>query len=293
LRVTFLIGRTTSSSTTHSNTHSSIIFIHELPEMSSQEQSQTPSSITIVALSDSHSCHPSLRDLPLADVLIHTGDSTQHGTKEELQDVITWLATLPCKNKVVIAGNHDIGLDKDCTYRSALASRAGTYATPEETDSLITTMKQQGITYLSPENSLVELHNRGTTLEIYGLPYSPLSIGPSAFMRSRSEDTWADIHGYYDILLSHSPPRGYLDRNRAGEHVGCEHFLSAIRRVRPAVAVFGHVHEARGQEEIEWGDGAVTRLYNVAVMNRDQTLSPPTVFRLPAFTTSPDLGDEE
>jgi Icc-related predicted phosphoesterase len=247
--------------------------------MPAHEQNQTSSSITIIALSDSHSSHTSLpSDWPPADVFIHTGDLTQHGTKEELEDVIAWLATLPYQHKVVIAGNHDVGLDKECTYRSALASRAGTYATPEETDTLVSTMKQQNIIYLSPENPIAELDIRGNVMKIYGLPYSPLSIGPSAFMRPRSEDSWVDVHGQYDILLSHSPPRGYLDRNRGGEHVGCEHFLSAIRRVRPAAVVFGHIHEAKGKDRIEWGDGTVTRLYNAAVMNRDQTLSPPIVF---------------
>jgi hypothetical protein len=52
------------------------------------------------------------------------------------------------------------------------------------------------------------------------------------------------------------------------------------------MAIFGHVHEARGEDGIEWGDGTVTRLYNVAVMNRDQTLSPPTVFNLTPFKVS-------
>lgn len=99
--------------------------------MSRHEQIQT-ASITIVALSGSHTSHTSLpADWPQADVFIHTGDLTQHGTKEVLEDVIAWLATLPYEHKVVIAGNHDIGLGKECTYRSALASRAGTYATPE------------------------------------------------------------------------------------------------------------------------------------------------------------------
>jgi len=59
-----------------------------------------------------------------------------------------WLATIPYESKVIIAGNHDIGLDKDCTYRSALARRAGTYPIPEETDILISTMKEKNIIYL-------------------------------------------------------------------------------------------------------------------------------------------------
>lgn len=124
---------------------------------------------------------------------------------------------------------------------------------------------------------------RGTTLTLYGLQYSPLSIGPSAFMRPRSTDSWSDIpHGPYDILLSHSPPRGHLHQNRRGQHIGCDHFLAAIQRVRPSVAIFGHVHEARGEDGIEWGDGTITRLYNIAVMNRTKRspLRPLTPFKV-------------
>jgi len=245
------------------------------------------SSITIVALSDSHSLHSSLSaDWPPADVLVHAGDLTQYGTKDELQSVIAWLATLPYEHKVVIAGNHDIGLDKDCTYRSALARRAGTYATPEETDVLISTMKHDNIIYISPKNRVAELVIRGSMLRIYGLPFSPISIGPSAFTRPRFEDCWSDIrHGPYDLLLSHSPPRGHLDQNRRGEHIGCDHFLSAIRRMQPSAAVFGHVHEARGSDIIEWGNGTSTRLYNAAIMNRDQSLSPLTIFEITPSTS--------
>src|SRR4030095_6240801 len=127
----------------------------------------------------------------------------------------------------------------------------------------------------------VELVVHGSAITIYGLPFSPLSIGPSAFMHPRAHDCWSEIeHRRYDILLSHSPPRGYLDQSRRGEHIGCDHFLSAIRRVRPSAAIFGHVHEARGLDVIDWGDGTSTLLYNVAIMNRDQTLSPLTVFNL-------------
>ena len=89
-----------------------------------------------MAISDSHSMHSKIQgDWPLPDIFVHTGDLTQYGTKEELQSAITWLCTLPITQKIVIAGN-DIGLDKTCTYRSALARRAGAYATSEEIDAI-------------------------------------------------------------------------------------------------------------------------------------------------------------
>src|SRR5690606_36414442 len=49
-----------------------------------------------------------------------------------------------------------------------------------------------------------------------------------------------------DILLGHSPPRGYLDNGGQG----CSHLLREIWRVRPSVVVFGHVHRGHGEEVV-------------------------------------------
>jgi predicted phosphodiesterase len=220
-----------------------------------------------------------LAELPPADVFLHAGDLTQYGTKEELESVIEWIASLPYKHKVVIAGNHDIGLDKDCTHRSGLARRAGSYATIEETEILIKSMKERNIIYLSPEQPSTEIFIDGCCLRIYGLPYSPLSIGPSAFMRPKVNSAWT-VEGKFDILLSHSPPRGHLDQNKVGDSVGCDMFRSAIERIRPCVAVFGHIHEARGMDTLTWKDGTSTTLYNAAMKHKDGTLSAPTVFNI-------------
>ena len=193
------------------------ICCHQIPELPALEANEF-STISVVAISDSHSLHSTLPDAwPVADIFLHAGDLTQYGTKEELQSAIQWLGSLPFSHKVVIAGNHDIGLDKGCTHRSGLARRAGKYASFEETDALIATMAQYNITYLSPQNPSVELAIKGCSMKIYGSPFSPLTIGPSAFMRPRNEDTWAEVGlgSHYDILLSHSPPRSYLDQNRS------------------------------------------------------------------------------
>jgi len=94
-------------------------------------------------------------------------------------------------------------------------------------------MQQSNIVYLLPERPSVELVVKECCVKIYGLPFSPLSIGPSAFMRPRNEDTWAEVSegSQYNILLSHAPPRRYLDQNRRGEHTGCERFLAALQRI--------------------------------------------------------------
>jgi predicted phosphohydrolase len=236
--------------------------------------------VLVAAISDTQSKHHELEMKGFTgDILLHTGDLTQHGTKQELRAAIEWLGGLSFTYKVVIAGNHDIGLDKNCHYRSAMSKRVGTYATPEETDELIDLMSRKGIRYLSPENPSCRLWLGGRSINIFGLPYSPRYVGPSAFMRSRRIDTWQDCTGDYDILLSHSPPLGVLDQTRLGSHEGCVHFLAAIEDLRPTVAVFGHIKDPGTVCQI-WEDGTTTDYFNASVMKADRTLSAPTFFRL-------------
>jgi Calcineurin-like phosphoesterase len=244
-------------------------------------ESEEAVNISILAISDTHSMQSKLHlDSISADIFIHTGDLTNRGTTQQLDTFITWLSHLPFQHKVIIAGNHDIGLDKECTYRSARAQ--GPYPTPSETDEFIALMKSHNIIYLSPEQPSTQIFIKGCKLRIYGLPYSPNFLGPNAFMRNRKEDTWGTLkeENSYDILLSHSPPKGLLDKTVRGDNVGCDHFLSALERVKPLAAVCGHIHEARGMEMIVWENGKTTELYNAAVMNRDGTISEPTTFTI-------------
>jgi uncharacterized protein len=46
------------------------------------------------------------------------------------------------------------------------------------------------------------------------------------------------------VLVSHSPPKGYLD----GRDLGSEAVLRAIERAQPRLTVCGHIHECWGQE---------------------------------------------
>ena len=58
-----------------------------------------------------------------------------------------------------------------------------------------------------------------------------------------------------DVMVLHSPPKGHLD----GRDLGSEALLRAIERVKPRVAVCGHIHECQGQEAAI----GPTRLYNL------------------------------
>ncbi len=51
-----------------------------------------------------------------------------------------------------------------------------------------------------------------------------------------------------DILLSHHPPRGVLDRTFIGIRIGLKEILELVNELKPDVHLFGHVHESRGAE---------------------------------------------
>ncbi|EHA56870.1 Ser/Thr protein phosphatase [Pyricularia oryzae 70-15] len=73
------------------------------------------------------------------------------------------------------------------------------------------------------------------------------SFGPSA------PQLWDAIPLSTDIIVTHTPPRRHCDG--IGTHrgsLGCEALRRALWRVRPRLAVCGHVHEARGAETVRW-----------------------------------------
>ena len=68
--------------------------------------------VTFVCLSDTHNRHHDLiTPLPLSDVLVHTGDFTNFGTYQEVEDFVRWFGNQPHLVKIVVPGNHDMILD--------------------------------------------------------------------------------------------------------------------------------------------------------------------------------------
>ena len=206
---------------------------------------QSPTDIRVVCISDTHNTHGTQPPLPAGDILLHAGDLTQSGTLPELCDALAWLSVQSHPIKVFIAGNHD-----------------GALAEPE-TRAYIRQV-YPALTYL--ENDVVEVTVRKHTLRIYGSPYTP-HYGTWAFQYPRfcpsnprlsrtllytdhpSVALWSRVPPRIDVLLTHGPPLGHLDRG-----AGCDVLLSTLWRVHPRLHVFGHIHTARGVERVSWDD---------------------------------------
>ena len=64
----------------------------------------------ILHLSDTHGLHHRIKDLPNADVIVHSGDISNNGTESEVLDFLNWYFKLPYAHKIFVTGNHDLCL---------------------------------------------------------------------------------------------------------------------------------------------------------------------------------------
>ncbi len=194
--------------------------------MSDQRRLPAPSvrgRMRIVLASDTHEQHGSVI-VPDGDVFIHAGDATYRGDLKAISAFGRWVQSLPHKHKLIIAGNHDWGFERQPqAARSVLGD--GTC----------------GITYLQDSSVTID------GMLFFGSPWQPwfydwafnVRRGPAIAAK------WAAIPQKTDVLITHGPPMGVLDFVH-DEHVGCLDLAKRVLRVRPRVHAFGHIHEGAG-----------------------------------------------
>ncbi len=185
----------------------------------------------IIALSDTHTYHRQIKDIPDGDVLVHCGDITFRGEIAVLEDFAYWMKELPHKHKIFIAGNHDRSLERD-DYKRGM---------------LLELFDECGITYL--QDSGIDIDG----VKFWGAPWTPVFHNWSFNLpRGRAlEEKWALIPDDTNVLLTHGPPWQILDKAPRGvfdfEHTGCANLLERILELRQLQThVFGHIHADSG-----------------------------------------------
>lgn len=179
--------------------------------------------IRLVCMSDLHNIDMFYK-VPDGDILIVAGDICGVGNTTELKEFDDFLALQTHSVKLVVAGNHDWPF---------------AHSTPTEAKKLL-----KHAIYL--EDDGIEIYG----LKFWGSPWQPW-FGGWAFNLPRGPklaEVWSKIPGDTDVLITHSPPHGVLD-TVYGQHVGCKDLATAIKRVRPTVHVFGHVHQGYGMTD--------------------------------------------
>lgn len=176
--------------------------------------------LTLVVLSDTHALHRDL-DVPDADILIHAGDFTMFSrSNQAIVDFDAWLGELPHRHKLVVPGNHEFFLEK--------------YESPMHV------LRNARILV----NKKIEIDG----LRFWGSPVTPLGNGAFG-MASPIErrNLYRQIPDGTDVLITHGPPYGILDSAPGSDHhAGCEELFEAVKRVRPKLHIFGHIHPGYG-----------------------------------------------
>lgn len=203
-------------------------------------------SIRVVLISDTHSQHERLGKLPLGDLLIHAGDfvETRPPKPDEYIKFMDWFVSQPHPRKVLISGNRDQLMDT----ASCLKDERSLMWMSAVQDYV---KNEPSVTYLQDQATTINVG--GELLKVWGTPWTAIYGKPGkAFQIARDElgTKWEKIPTDTDILVTHSPPRGILDKNAASSASGCAALAKELAsRLRPRLHVFGHIHEAHGSLE--------------------------------------------
>ena len=185
----------------------------------------------ILHLSDTHGCHHGLRNLPEANVIVHSGDFTMSGTEQEAIDFINWFCDLPYAHKIFICGNHD-----DCLYGANI-------------DGL-----DSNVHYLC--NSGVEIDG----VKFYGVPMFMMDC-----VTDRQFKYYEMIPSDTNVLITHSPPFGILDFDD-NINYGSEELFARLYELNLNAHFFGHIHAQHGIKII-----GNTLFSNGAILNAEYT----------------------
>ncbi|KAK0226047.1 Metallo-dependent phosphatase-like protein [Armillaria fumosa] len=226
-----------------------------------------------VCISDTHS---HTFDVPWGDVLIHGGDLTNTGTLKDFKKTMEWIGSLPHRTKIIIAGNHDLTLDRhDDWYEK---NYKGWHTKPEvrghlganfpsslfqNLEPILELLKgpeatNAGIAYLQDESLTFQAKEGGRTWSVYGSPVSCLlSFNLTSYLRYHFSGLVSQFPKT-DILhaLTHGPPLGIFDLTTGCTRVGCRDLTNRLPYLRPRIHLFGHIHEGHGAFVHEWYTGS-------------------------------------
>ena len=183
----------------------------------------------IVAASDLHGVLPHPDAVPEGDVLVLAGDicpGALAGRQAEwLSSVFAdWIADVRVSHVVATWGNHDW-----------VGQRGRAPDVP-------------GVRLLVDDGCVID------GVRFWCSPWS-LTYLHWAFMAGEAElaAKYCRIPAGTDVVVSHGPPLGYGDMTVDGFRVGCVSLRERLRELGPRLAVFGHIHEAAGQWDVDGG----------------------------------------
>lgn len=182
----------------------------------------------IVSLSDIHGT-VTHTEIPDGDIFIHAGDFCNIGGLEDVWNFNLWLKDHDIFERffyiIVCAGNHDV-----CFQKAPDLARG---------------ILDNRIIYL--EDKFVIINK----IKIYCSPHQlPFNNWAFNLPEEKLAKKFAKIPLDTNILVSHSPPFGILDEVD-NEHHGSVSLRDRVKKVKPWLHIFGHIHECGGQKIVK------------------------------------------
>ena len=154
---------------------------------------------------------------------------------------------------LTIPGNHDITLDKDfyAEHGSCFHNQH-----PEDPEACFRMFEDSRVTYLNHESKTIRLDSKNgpkTIFKAFGSPYSPAKgLWAFGYRPEAAQALWDQVPLDADIIVTHTPPKTHCDATGTHAPAGCEILRQTLWRVRPRLAVCGHIHEGRAAERVIW-----------------------------------------
>lgn len=215
------------------------------------EEDDLGPSLRLVLISDTHSQHNDLpKPFPKGDVLIHCGDFTKSRNvlkPTEYEDFARWFGALDFDTKILISGNRDDYMDTEVS--SKLRKEPRPLEEIRAVQDFI--LGSKDIKFLSDTSHEI-VHKSGGCVRVFGSPWTTAYSKTGRRKAFQLEtgllrEKWKQIPAGPDILITHGPPLGILDRNKDNRESGCPALREEIfKNIRPRLHVFGHIHEAYG-----------------------------------------------
>jgi len=158
------------------------------------------------------------------DVIIIAGDLGNSGYKHEGKIIKDFLEFLnPRIITLFVSGNHDPFFfeDNERTF----------YDTKK-------------IKHLVDESYIID------GIKFYGSPWTKVFYNWSWMKNDEEMKGVADnISDDVDILITHGPPYGILDKTSpySIRNCGCPHLLNKVKKIKPMYHIFGHIHGGYGK----------------------------------------------
>lgn len=216
-------------------------------------RNKTKKNIKITCISDMHGEWPNLQG---GDLLIIAGDLTATDTEKEFGLFDCWLDRQKYKKIVIVAGNHDRFLQDF-------------------------NKKYPGYKHFQNAEYLCDSGTEFEGFKIWGSPWTKKfdGINPrcTAFTLDKEKELakkWDLIPDDIDILITHSPPHGILDKTFRGEYAGSISLTERLKNIKPFLHVFGHIHEQGGNWYTN-EDYPPSHSFNCSIMNEFYTSTHP------------------